>query len=286
MLGVSIGPPKVDGLPNPASSMRTTRTLGAPLGALGCITTVQSATESPMVCPATPANPGSGSGRTVRSGANLVIASASESFRAAVPLFSLCAMDRASALPSDLLHAQALLVVEHRDDRGAARRQRLADLVVDAGLHLVARHLAHQRAGGRADHGGGEERRRREAHEEPDTAAPGGTLAAQLVAGLGDGDLAVRVLRDEDGAVDLDRARLDGRDERVEVRGCEVDAGISRDEDIGELLRHGTCLLFRAGADVRHRWCGPGPVARRTGDGPAVTRSQRHGPDPGITHPG
>ena len=50
----------------------------------------------------------------------------------------------------------------------------------------------------------GEQRGREQADEHADAAAPAGTLSAHVVAGVGDGDVAVRVVRDEDDPLDLD----------------------------------------------------------------------------------
>ena len=172
-------------------------------------------------------------GSTVRSGLNLPIASASESLSAAVPFLSVWATERASAPGRACSTASALVLVEHRDDGGRARLERLADLVVEAGLHLVLGEAPDDPAGGRADHGRRQQRRRREAHEEAHRAAVAQALAAQVVAGLLDDDLAVQVMGDEDGALDLDGLRLDLGDERLEVLRRGVDIGVSGDQDVG-----------------------------------------------------
>src|SRR5262249_29064735 len=61
-LGVGINPPKVLHWPKPESSMRTTRTFGAPSGAL--IRGILSGLESLYVSPMTPLKGGSGRGST------------------------------------------------------------------------------------------------------------------------------------------------------------------------------------------------------------------------------
>ena len=93
--GVLIGPPNVSGLPNPASSMIMTRTLGASSGALGPGMIVQSATDVSIVRPIVPPKLRSGIGSTVRSGVNLPAASAKLSLRPLMPFSSICATDLA-----------------------------------------------------------------------------------------------------------------------------------------------------------------------------------------------
>ena len=97
MFGVETGPPNVDGLPNPASSIKTSNTFGAPSGGDGVMLIVQSATDASSVRPTVPPKFGSGIGSTVRSGLNFPIASASDSFRALVPCLSLWTIERSSA---------------------------------------------------------------------------------------------------------------------------------------------------------------------------------------------
>src|SRR5207248_10576649 len=64
-VGAATGPPNVDGFPNPASSINTSRMFGASRGALtGC---VNDATDPSSVRFVTPSNGCGGRGRTVRS---------------------------------------------------------------------------------------------------------------------------------------------------------------------------------------------------------------------------
>jgi len=74
--GVATGPPNVSGPPNPASSMRTTSTFGAPSGGCGPGIIDQSATDPSMVRPSVPPKARSGMGSAVRSGLNFPAASA------------------------------------------------------------------------------------------------------------------------------------------------------------------------------------------------------------------
>ena len=97
---MAIGPPKVSGLPNPASSMRTMSTFGASSGACGPGIIDQSATDWPIVRPIVPPKARSGIGSTVRSGLNLPAASASADFRSRSPRESMGAADIAIALAS------------------------------------------------------------------------------------------------------------------------------------------------------------------------------------------
>ena len=95
--GVETGPPNVDGLPKPASSIRTSNTFGAPSGGDGVMSIVQSATDVSSVRPIVPPKFGSGIGSTVRSGLNFPIASPSDSFNAPMPFLSPWTTDRSSA---------------------------------------------------------------------------------------------------------------------------------------------------------------------------------------------
>ena len=137
-----------------------------------------------------------------------------------------------------LLDGEVLVLVVRRDDPGPAGREGLADRVVDARLDALAGEPSHEPAGRRADDGRGEQRRRREADEEADPAAVAETLAAEVVAGLLDDDVAGGVLADEDGGLDPDRLRLDGGDEGVEVRVRRLHARVAGDEDVALILSH------------------------------------------------
>ena len=191
MFGVETGPPNVDGFPKPASSISTSSTFGAPSGGDGVMLIVQSATDASSVRPIVPPKFGSGIGSTVRSGLNLPIASASDSFRAAVA-FLVALDDRAEQRARErLLDAEPLLVVEDRDDPGRSRRQVLADLVVDVLLDAVVDELADHPARDRPDGDRRQQRRREQADREPDPAAPAQPLATEVVARLPHRDTAV-----------------------------------------------------------------------------------------------
>src|SRR5689334_5738988 len=66
-----MGPPKVLGLPNPASSISTSSTFGAPAGAPGWRIRFQSGCDPRRVRLAVPSNDGAASGSTVRSGSGV-----------------------------------------------------------------------------------------------------------------------------------------------------------------------------------------------------------------------
>ena len=238
MAGVETGPPNVDGLPKPASSISTSNTFGAPSGGDGVMLIVQSATDASSVRPIVPPKFGSGIGSTVRSGLNFPIASPSDSFNAPMPSLSPWTTDRSMRARERLLDTEPLLVVEDRDDPGRPRRQVLADLVVKLLLDLVAGESADHPARDRPDGDRREQRRREQANREPDPAAPACPLAAEVVARLLHGDAAVLRVRDEDHALDLDFLLLDERDERLEVLRRLVDVAVARDEDIRRRLRH------------------------------------------------
>ena len=95
--GVETGPPNVDGLPKPASSISTSNTFGAPSGGDGVMLIVQSATDASSVRPIVPPKFGSGIGSTVRSGLNFPIASPSDSFNAPMPFLSPWTTERSMA---------------------------------------------------------------------------------------------------------------------------------------------------------------------------------------------
>ena len=231
--GVETGPPNVDGLPKPASSISTSNTFGAPSGGDGVMLIVQSATDASSVRPTVPPKFGSGIGSTVRSGLNFPIASASDSFRRADAL--LVALDNRPELRARerLLDAEPLLVIEDRDDPGRPRGQVLADLVVDLLLDPVVDELADHPARDRPDGDRREQRRREQADREPDTAAPARPLAAAIVARLPHADAAVLRMRDEDDALDRDLLLLDERDQRLEVLRRLVDVLVTGNEDVG-----------------------------------------------------
>ena len=233
MAGVETGPPNVDGLPKPASSISTSSTFGAPSGGDGVMLIVQSATDASSVRPIVPPKFGSGIGSTVRSGLNFPIASASDSFKALTPC--LVALDNRSELRAGerLLDTEPLLVVEDGDDAGRSRRQVLADLVVNLVLDPVVGESADHPACDRPDGDRREQRRRKQADREPDPAAPAGPLAAEVVAGLLHRDASVLRVRDEDDALDRDFLLLDQRDERLEVFRRLVDVLVTGNEDVG-----------------------------------------------------
>ena len=244
--GVETGPPNVDGLPKPASSIRTSNTFGAPSGGDGVMAIVQSPTDVSRVRPIAPPKFGSGIGSTVRSGLNFPIASPSDSFNAPMPFLSPWTTDRSMRARERLLDAEPLLVVEDRDDPGRPRRQVLADLVVKLLLDLVVGESADHPARDRPDRDRREHRRREQAHREPDATAPARPLAAEVVAGLLHRDAAVFLVRDEDDALDLDLLLLDERDERLEVLRRLVDVRVTGNEDIGGCLSHqGSPFEFR-----------------------------------------
>src|SRR4051812_12083882 len=69
MVGVGTGPPNVDDAPKPTSSVRMSRTLGAPLGAV--TSAGKSFVESLVVRPTCPRNGNSGRGSTSETRADL-----------------------------------------------------------------------------------------------------------------------------------------------------------------------------------------------------------------------
>ena len=133
------------------------------------------------------------------------------------PFLSIGATDLASASPSAMLGGEPVFGLDHGDDRSGARLELVAHALLEAALHLVFGELADDAAGSDADGDRGEQRRSREADEHAHTAAPAHALAAEVVAGLRDADLAALVVLYEDETFALDCLVLDERDERVEV---------------------------------------------------------------------
>ncbi len=84
--------------------------------------------------------------------------------------------------------------------------------------------------------------------EQPDddahTAAPARALAAEVIAGVGDGDVAVRVLGDEDRALDLHLLVLHEPNEPVEVALGRIDVLVYADYDVHQLVCHWVPLRF------------------------------------------
>jgi hypothetical protein len=135
-----------------------------------------------------------------------------------------------------LLDAEPLVAGEDGDDPRRARRQVLADLVVDLVLDPAVDELPDHAAGDRPDTDRREERRREQPDGETDPAAPARALAAEMVARLLDGDVAVPVVRDQDGALDLHLLVRHPGDERLEVPGRRADVLVARYEDVGPLV--------------------------------------------------
>ncbi len=236
--GVETGPPNVDGLPKPASSISTSSTFGAPSGGDGVMSIVQSATDASSVRPIAPPKFGSGIGSTVRSGTELPHRLAERLLQGAHALL-VALDDRAEhGARERLLDTEPLLVVEDRDDPGRPRRQVLADLVVKLLVDLVAGESAHHPARDRADRDRREQRRREQAHREPDAAAPARSLTTEVVSRSLHADAAVLRVRHEDHALDRDLLLLDERDQCLEVLRCLVDVLVTGNEDVGGCLSH------------------------------------------------
>ncbi len=244
--GVETGPPNVDGLPKPASSISTSSTFGAPSGGDGVMLIVQSATDASSVRPTVPREVRirDRQHRPVRTelphrlGERLLQR----------PDALLVALDNRAQLRARerLLDTEPLLVVEDRDDPGRPGRQVLADLVVNLLLDPVVDEPADHPARDRPDGDRREQRRREQAHRDPDSTAPARALAAEVVARLPHADAPVLRMRDEDDAVDRDLLRLDERDQRLEVLRRFVDVLVTGNEDVGQwcLSHHGSPFVF------------------------------------------
>ena len=217
MAGVSMGPPKVLGLPKPASSMRTTSTLGAPSGGVRCHVDrpVGRGRSQRAAYRAAEARVWDRQHRAV--GDELERGLGERALEAAHALL-VHGRDRLGRRAGErLLGGQPVLVVDHGDDGGCARLELLAEAALHAALDLVVHELADQAAGRGADGDGGEQRRRGQADEDADAATPAQALAAEVVAGLAHVDFPLRVTRDEDHTLRPDFLLPDERDQGVEV---------------------------------------------------------------------
>ena len=184
------GPPNVDGLPNPASSIKTSRTFGAPSGGDGVMLTVQSATDASSVRPTVPPKFGSGIAAPCDP-AELPHRLGERLLQGGGPLLVALNNRAEHRARERLLDPEPLLVTEDRDDPGRSRRQVLADLVMDLLLDSVVDELADHPARGSPDCDRRQQRRREEANREPNPAAPAQPLATEVVARLPNRDTAV-----------------------------------------------------------------------------------------------
>ena len=210
---------------------------------------VQSATDSSIVRPIVPPKLRSGIGRTVRSGLNLPIASASESLSAAVPCLSVWATDFASEPGERLLHApaagprrtSAMIAAVPGGSASPILSWSPVSTLWWANLPTTAPPAAPTTV---AASSGGAARPTRK----PTAAAPARALAAEMVAGLLHDDAAVGVVGDQDRAP-MRTVLVHRRDEGIEVPGRAVDVPVARDEDVRELPGHSMsvlCYLVRA----------------------------------------
>ena len=152
-----IDPPNVSGCPKPASSIRTISTFGAPSGAFGPGTIVQSATDWSNVRPIVPPNFLSGIGRTVRSGLNLSAASARASFSSFMPPLSIWATDLAGESASACSATQPIVAIDDSDDRRCTRFEFIAEAFLNATIDLMLGKLANHSTCSRAHDDRGEE---------------------------------------------------------------------------------------------------------------------------------
>ncbi len=237
-VGVRSSPPNVSGPPKPASSMSTIRTFGAPSGAFG------PGDHRPVAngrVHGAPCHPAEGTVGDRKDGP--VLAELAHRLRERIlqgggPL--LVRPDhRACERPrQDELDAERLVVLEHGENGGGAGLERLADLVVEAGLQLVLREVSGDPARRGPHDGRRQQRGSGQAHEEADRAAVAQPLAAEVVAGLLDDDVVVLVVADQDRALDSDLLRLHGCDEIVELLRRRIDIRVCGNQDVGQLVSH------------------------------------------------
>ena len=282
MLGVDTGPPNVDGLPNPASSINTSSTFGAPSGGDGVMLIVQSATDVSSVRPTVPPKFGSGIGSTVRSGLNFPIASAERLLQSGRALLVALHHRAERRARERLLDAEPVLVIEDRDDPRRSRRQVLADLVVDLLLHSVVDELADHPACDRPDRDRRQQRRREQTDREPDPAAPAQPLTTEMVARLPHPNTAVPSVRDQDDALDCDLLVLHESDERFEILSRLVDIRVPRDEHVGRCLSHHDSPFRPAREDSidRRRFCAGSQAKPRRPRARHPLRMKRHRRNP------
>jgi hypothetical protein len=84
----------------------------------------------------------------------------------------------------------------------------------------------------------GQQGRRQQAHGQADTAAHLGSLASQMIAGLGDAHLAVGALLDEDGSFHRDRLLFGELQHGVKVALCQILEQVRRDQHILVIVAH------------------------------------------------
>ena len=203
----------------------------------------QSAADWSIVRPAAPPNVRSGIGSTVRSGLNLPAASASASLR---PLHALVHRgDRLGRRAGErLLGGQLVVGVDDGDDGGRARLELLAQAGLEAAVDLVLGEPADDAAGRGADGDGASSGGAARPTSDADAAAPARALAAQVVAGVGDVDLAGLVAADQDHAVGPDLLLLDELAQLVEVLLGRLERRVGgQDQVVGVAHNASLCLL-------------------------------------------
>ena len=240
MVGVEAGPPNVDGFPKPASSSSTSNTFGAPSGGEGVMLIVQSATDASIVLPIVPPKFGSGIGSTVRSGLNFPIASASDSFRAAVPSLSpwtterSCAPASACSTPSRCSSSKIAMIPA---DPGGRFSPILSWISVSTRWSTNLPISPPATAPTATDASNGGANRPTASPTPPPQPIP---LRPRLSPVCRTATLPSLRVRDEDDPLDRDLLRLDERDERLEVVRRLVDVLITRDKYVRRCLGHST----------------------------------------------
>ena len=137
-----------------------------------------------------------------------------------------------------LLHGEPALRRGHGDDHGAARRQRLPDLVGQPAVYPMVGERARQRSRRGAHGGRGQQCRREQADRQARPGPPRGAPAAQAIAGVEQDGVAVAVLADEHRAPQRDVLGFGSLGEGFEVSASRIEILITGDDDQRAFFAH------------------------------------------------
>ena len=152
-----------------------------------------------------------------------------------------------------LLGCQAAVVVDDGHDGGRARLELLAEAALQAATDFVRREFPQECAAGSTDDGGRQQGRSSQPDRDADAAAPTHTLAAQMVAGLVDGDATLLVLLYQDHALGLDLLVLDQLHQPVEVLLGRLKALVARQKNALRFAHYDTPFSLDASRGAINR---------------------------------
>ncbi len=167
------------------------------------------------------------------------------------------------------LGGEAIVGVDQRNDRGGADGQVLAEFLVQLGVDLLLRELADESADSTADDHGAEHRRVEQPDEDADATAPSQALAAEVVGRVGDLDVALGGMFDQDDAVGPDALVGHRRAQRVEVLACGIGGRVRRHQEFEGVAHWEDLSLSVRERRMWKRWTAPSwfivACARRSG---------------------